>query len=177
MCDSSAMAGPAIASLAEEHFDDLKPLWRALYEHHTALTPHLRDREVPFEKSWETRRGLERGWLSSEPRSFVLVAQDADGCVGYAFVRVRSGDGFAASWRVSDPLAELATLAVLPEVRGQGVGSALLDAVEARLRELEIHDMVIAVVTNNSDAMRLYERRGAVPFVTQFIHRLDTDND
>jgi ribosomal protein S18 acetylase RimI-like enzyme len=74
-------------------------------------------------------------------------------------------------------LAELATLAVLPEVRGQGVGSALLDAVEARLRDLGIHDMVIAVVTSNRDAMRLYERRGAVPFVTQFIHRLDADDD
>jgi hypothetical protein len=37
--------------------------------------------------------------------------------------------------------------------------------------------MVIAVVTNNRDAMRLYERRGAVPFVTQFIHRLDADSD
>jgi GNAT superfamily N-acetyltransferase len=171
------MVGPAIVPLAEEHFDDLEPLWRALYEHHTALTPHLRDREVPFEQSWETRRGLERGWLSSEPRSFVLVAQDGDGCVGYAFVRVRSGDGFAASWSVSDPLAELATLAVLPEVRGQGVGSALLDAVESTLRDLGIRDMVIAVVTNNKDAMRLYERRGAVPFVTQFIHRLDADND
>ena len=79
-------------------------------------------------------------------------------------------------WSVSDRLAELA-LAVLPEVRGQGGGSALLDAVEARLRDLGVHDMVIAVVTNNRDAMRLYERRGAVPFVTQFIHRLDADND
>lgn len=171
------MARPAIAPLAKERFDDLKPLWRALYEHHTKLSPHLRGREVPFEESWETRRRLERGWLSSDSRSFVLVAHGAERYLGYAFVRVRSGAGFAASWSVSDPLAELATLAVLPEVRGQGVGSALLDAVDARLRELGLHDMVIAVITTNSDAMRLYERRGAVPFVTQLIHRVQAGND
>jgi ribosomal protein S18 acetylase RimI-like enzyme len=56
-------------------------------------------------------------------------------------------------------------LAVLPQWRGQGVGSALLDAVEARLRELRVEDMVISVVTTNDDAMRLYRRRGAEPFV------------
>lgn len=75
---------------------------------------------------------------------------------------------------VVDPerLAELVILAVLPDWRGQGVGSALLDAVEARLRELAVEDMVISVVTTNDDAMRLYRRRGAEPFVTELIQRV-----
>ncbi|HYM44766.1 MAG TPA: GNAT family N-acetyltransferase [Solirubrobacteraceae bacterium] len=161
-----------IVPVPEDCFDDLKPLWRALYDHHSALTPHLRHREVPFERAWEARRGLEREWLQSEPQSFVLAAQNADDYVGYAFVRVRSGDGFAASWSASHPLAELVTLVVLPEARGRGAGSALLDAVEAKLQELGVEDMVIAVVTTNTEAMRLYERRGAVPFITQFVHRI-----
>jgi ribosomal protein S18 acetylase RimI-like enzyme len=166
------MTGPVIVPVPKDRFDDLKPLWRALYDHHRALTPHLRDREIPFERAWETRRDLEQEWLRSEPQSFVLAAQDAGSYAGYVFVRVRSGDGFAASWSASHPMAELATLVVLPEARGQGAGSALLDAVDAKLGELGIEDMVIAVVTTNTDAMLLYERRGAVPFITQFIHRV-----
>ena len=74
-----------------------------------------------------------------------------------------------------DPLADLATLAVLPELQGQGVGSALLDRVDARLQELKIDDLVIDVVSTNIDAIRLYERRGAVPLVTKFIHRVQPD--
>jgi ribosomal protein S18 acetylase RimI-like enzyme len=166
------VTGPVIVPVPEDRLDDLKPLWRVLYDHHSALTPHLREREVPFDRAWETRRNLEREWLQCEPQSFVLAAQNTDGYVGYAFVRVRSGEGFAASWNASQPLAELVTLVVLPEARGQGAGSALLDAVEAKLGELEIEDMVIAVVTTNTEAVRLYERRGAVPFITQFIHRV-----
>jgi ribosomal protein S18 acetylase RimI-like enzyme len=166
------MTGSTIVPVPEDRFDDLEPLWRALYDHQSTLTPHLRDREVPFERAWETRRNLERKWLQSEPQSFVLAAQDTGRYVGYAFVRVRSGDGFAASWSASHPLAELATLVVLPEARGHGTGSALLDEVEAKLGELGIEDMIVAVVTTNTDAIRLYERRGALPFITQFIHRV-----
>jgi ribosomal protein S18 acetylase RimI-like enzyme len=161
-----------VIAVSHDSLDDLEPLWRALYDHHQALTPHLRDRERAFEQAWPTRRQIEREWLKTEPQSFVLAARDADRIVGYAFVRIRSAATYAASWTTSDPLADLATLAILPELRGRGIGSALLDAVDARLRELAVADMTIDVVTTNVDAMRLYERRGAVPFVTTLIHRV-----
>ncbi len=168
----------AIVPVPEDRFEDLKPLWRALYDHQTRLSPHLRDREVPFERAWENRRGLEREWFGAQPRSFVLAAQDGGArYVGYAFVRIISGEGFAVSWNASHPLAELITLVVAPEARGQGVGSKLLDAVEARLRELEIEDMAIGVISTNTEAIRLYERRGAVPFLTQFLHRVRAAED
>ena len=170
------MAIPVVIPIPQLRLDDLQPVWRALYEHHTALTPHLRDREVPFEQAWQSRREIEREWLASEPDSFVLAAQDAGGYVGYAFVRVRPGAGIAASWRASDPLAELAILVVLPEMRGQGVGSMLLDTVKAKLGELGIEDMLIGVITTNTKAMRLYERRGDV-ILTQFVHRVHLSRD
>jgi GNAT superfamily N-acetyltransferase len=162
----------AIVSVPAERHCDLEPLWRALYEHHIALTPHLRDRVVPFEVAWATRHKIDREWLQSEPQSFVLAAEDADRYVGYAFLRVRSGVGIAAAWNASDPLAELATLAVLPEFRGRGVGSAIMDAAEERLRALGINDMTIDVITANVEAVPFYERRGAVPFITKFIHHV-----
>lgn len=173
----SSVAVPVVIPVPQDRLDDLQPVWRALYQHHTALTPHLRDREVPFEQAWESRRAIEKQWFATEPESFVLAAQCTGRYVGYAFVRVRPGAGFGASWSASDPLAELAILAVLPEIRRQGIGSMLLDAVEARLHELGIEDMLIGVITTNTDAMRLYERRGAVPFLTQFVHRVQSASE
>ena len=168
------MTDPTVVSLPANRLDDLQPIWYALYEHHMGLTPHLRDRALPFEQAWRARQRIETEWLASEPDSFILAAREGDRYVGYAFVRVRSGADFAASWSASDPMAELAILAVLPEARGRKTGSALLDAVEARLRELQIGDMLIGVITTNIDAMRLYERRGAVPFITHFVQRVSS---
>jgi ribosomal protein S18 acetylase RimI-like enzyme len=166
------MTDRAVVSVSPDRLDALEPLWRALYEYQTALTPHLCDRVRPYDQAWKEHQRIKAEWLVAEPDSFVLATREADRYVGYAFVRVRPGARFAVSWSASDPLAELAILAVLPEARGQGVGSALLDAVEARLRELRIEDMVIDVITTNTDAMRLYERRGAVPFLTNFVQRV-----
>jgi ribosomal protein S18 acetylase RimI-like enzyme len=172
LCESSGMADFAVVSVSMDRLEDLQPLWCVLYEHHMALTPHLRDRIRPYEQAWKEHERLMEEWLAAEPDSFVLAVEEADRYLGYAFVRVRPGAIFAVSWSASDPLAELAILAVLPEARGKGVGSALLDAVEARLQELQIDDMVIDVITTNTDAMRLYERRGALPFLTNFVQRV-----
>jgi ribosomal protein S18 acetylase RimI-like enzyme len=169
LCESLGMTDFAVVSVPTDRLEGLQPLWRVLYEHHMALTPHLRDRVRPYEQTWKEHERLMQEWLVTEPDSFVLGAEEAGRYLGYAFVRVRPSALFAVSWSASDPLAELAILAVLPEARGKGVGSALLDAVEARLRELQIKDMVIDVITTNTDAMRLYERRGALPFLTNFV--------
>jgi ribosomal protein S18 acetylase RimI-like enzyme len=152
--------------------DELEPLWRELYERHNAVTPHLSERVRPFAQAWASRRNAESRWQQAEPDSFVLAAHFHGRLAGYAFVRVRSGAGFAESWTFSDPIGDLVTLVVLPELRGQGIGSALLDAVEARLHELGIADLVITVIATNTDAARLYERRGAVPFITDLVQRV-----
>lgn len=169
------MTATAIAPVPPSRLSELEPLWRALYQHQGPITPHLHDRAVSIEAAWETRSRIEREWLRNERESFVLAAEEDGRYVGYALTRVRSGKDFAASWRVSDPLGELATLAVLPEHRDRGLGSALLDGVEQRLAQLGVKDMIIGVITTNVDAMRLYERRGAVPFVTELVQRIEPD--
>jgi len=166
------MSGFEIATLPVEQLDELQPIWRSLYEHHLALTPYMRERARPPHEAWQARRQVEREWLAAEPSSFVLVATRDGAPIGYAFVRVRPGALFATSWRASDPLAELSILAVAPGERGVGVGTALLDAVEARLADLGVADMTIDVVAGNAGALRLYERRGAVPFVVELIQRV-----
>lgn len=163
-----------IVAVPRSSLDDLAPLWQALYVRHNELTPHLKDRSRPFSVAWESRRNAERRWLAAEPDSFVLAARSGGAYVGYAFVRIRSGAGFAESWSFSDPIGDLVTLVVLPEFRGQGIGSALLDAVEAKLHELGVEDLVITVITTNAEAARLYKRRGAVPFIADLVQRVRT---
>ncbi|MGA2164572.1 MAG: hypothetical protein ABSH36_08880 [Solirubrobacteraceae bacterium] len=44
-----------------------------------------------------------------------------------------------------------------------------MDAVEARLARMGIADLAITVIATNAEAIPFYERRGAVPFITEFI--------
>ncbi|MGA2164573.1 MAG: hypothetical protein ABSH36_08885 [Solirubrobacteraceae bacterium] len=113
------MSDIVIVEMANDRLDELEPLWRALYDHHNSVTPHLADRSRPFEVAWRSRRQTELKWLQAEPDSFVIAAQLVGQIVGYAFVRVRSGAGFAESWSVSDPLADLATLSVSRSSEGK----------------------------------------------------------
>ena len=109
----------AVVLVPTDRLGDLQPLWRVLYEHHVALTPHLRDRVRPYEQAWKEHERLMGEWLAAESDSFVLGAQEAGRYFGYAFVRVRPGARFAVSWSASDPLAELAFLAVRPKLAGK----------------------------------------------------------
>ncbi len=54
-------------------------------------------------------------------------------------------------------MAWIATIAVLPEQRGRGIGSTLLQACEARLGVPQIR---LSVRASNSDAIRLYRVAG-----------------
>lgn len=121
--------------------------------------------------SWRDRRALERRWLEEEPRSFVLGAESDGAIVGYAFVRLIATNT-SASLAMSDPHAELVTLSVGPDMRGRGIGGMLMRAVDAELRRLGASDLTLGVITTNSDAVRFYEREGAVPFVTVFLRRV-----
>jgi L-amino acid N-acyltransferase YncA len=49
---------------------------------------------------------------------------------------------------------------VAREHRGQGIGDALLGALEQRARALGYHKLVLAAFPSNAPGMRLYERHG-----------------
>jgi ribosomal protein S18 acetylase RimI-like enzyme len=51
-------------------------------------------------------------------------------------------------------------LAVDEDLRGQGIGSALMDAMEQRARELGSKRLILNVGAKNEVARRLYDRRG-----------------
>jgi len=63
----------------------------------------------------------------------------------------------AGDLRPSEHLAWIATLGVLPEYRGRGIGTALLQECEARLRLPYIR---LSVRASNQAAIRLYTHNG-----------------
>jgi [ribosomal protein S18]-alanine N-acetyltransferase len=67
--------------------------------------------------------------------------------------------GYAVSWCVIDE-AELANLAVVPSLRGQGIGAALLDRAMADARGAGCVVMHLEVRESNSSARALYASRG-----------------
>jgi ribosomal protein S18 acetylase RimI-like enzyme len=124
-----------IVAAGPERIDELRPLWLQLHHHHQSVSP-----VQPFvddETSWARRR------------------------VGYAMVRIHEGGD--DSWALSDRWAEVSTLVVDERRRGQGIGSALLDAVDAELASRGVRDLMIGVMEGNDGARRLYESRGLVP--------------
>ena len=67
--------------------------------------------------------------------------------------------GYAVSWCVVDE-AELANLAVVPSLRGHGLGAALLDRAMADARGAGCVVMHLEVRESNSSARALYASRG-----------------
>jgi GNAT superfamily N-acetyltransferase len=160
-----------IVRLSPERLGELESLWSALYAHHHSLTPHLASRARPMSDAWRDHVALERQWLADEPGSFVLGAELNGRLVGYAFVRIVA-EKLAVSWTISNPYADLTVLSVLPELRGRGIGAMLMDATNAELRRQGIRDLAITVITTNTDAERLYKRRGATPYTTVLLQQV-----
>jgi ribosomal-protein-alanine N-acetyltransferase len=76
---------------------------------------------------------------------------------------VRSADrpviGFCAFWLVVDEI-HINNVAILPELRGQGIGTALMTRVFEEASRLGARRATLEVRSSNERARRLYERLG-----------------
>jgi GNAT superfamily N-acetyltransferase len=170
---SRAPQGIGIEPLGAEGVDELEPLARAMHAHHRSVDPAIPGIPPRDEDGWwAIRRGRYVAWLD-RPDAFALVARRAEDPttpIGYAVVSIHEGPD--DSHRTGERFAELQSLAVLDGARGAGVGTALLRAVYARLRELGIEELAIGVLATNAAARRLYEREGFRPWVTIMLGRV-----
>jgi len=64
--------------------------------------------------------------------------------------------------RVTEDEAEVLTLAVAPQIRRQGVATALLTGAMTAAREQAARTMVLEVAIGNATARSLYDRAGFV---------------
>lgn len=63
------------------------------------------------------------------------------------------------------PLLNIHDLVVHADVRGQGIGQALLQWAEMQARQLGCCKLTLEILANNRPAMRSYERAGFAPYV------------
>lgn len=147
-------ANVTIERLASADIELVGPLWMQLMDHIAAL-PGALVPVRPSDESWRLERREMLAELASE--AFVLVARRDARVVGYAFVCIEGADPV---WYTGDSHATLATLCVDQAERGNGIGGALLDAVDAELARRGVEDVEIGVDTGNVVAAELYEQRG-----------------
>jgi GNAT superfamily N-acetyltransferase len=141
-----------------DRISEVEPLYRDLHRHHRAVatTPLVTDEDL----SWSRRADWYRGILANGA-GFLVIARRDDSPVGYALVELHPGPD--DTWPIGDAYGEVQSLAVAPSERGGGLGGRLMDAVDAELARLGVHDLAVGVLAGNEDAIRFYERRGLRP--------------
>jgi GNAT superfamily N-acetyltransferase len=149
----------AISRISPDQLDDVREAFLALHQHHQEVSA------VPVHadagRAWELRRAVYEEVISGDD-GFALAARDGRGrVVAYAVVKVHRGPDDTFPYRGDH--GEVYSLSVLPDLRGAGVGSQLLDAVDRELDAVGITDLAIAALAGNDGAIRLYQRRGLVP--------------
>ncbi|OLT17168.1 hypothetical protein BJF80_03015 [Serinicoccus sp. CUA-874] len=131
-----------------------------------------------------TSAAVDPAGLSAQGLELVELADDADADLLDAFGRTHGedpymgfpGHGFASLWlaardevgqivavgalhELGSGMPHLAGLVVRPELRGQGIGALLTEALTARAVQ-EAGVSTLSVFTSNAGAVRLYERLG-----------------
>ncbi len=157
-----------VVELQVSEVDRVAPLFQQLVDFHREVIEGAwptRSKEA----AWAHRRGQYVEWLGSGSARMLAAVPAGDSSappVGYAVLSVKPS---MASWDVNERIGELETLAVAEGARGEGIGSELIEACRALLREEGITHWSVAVVEANADATRLYEREGFRPFYRQML--------
>jgi ribosomal protein S18 acetylase RimI-like enzyme len=157
---------PAVISrTGAEALDRLEPLWLELHHHHQAVGGEALRPYVDDAHSWAARRAMYARFLGAPHGSFVLLAERGGALLAYAMVAISPVEDTWVddTWRTGPLLAEIETLSVTRAARGQGIGTALLDRIDAELAAAGIADVVIGAFAANTSALALYERRGFRP--------------
>jgi ribosomal protein S18 acetylase RimI-like enzyme len=141
----------------------VEPLWVAVHHQHAKTMPELAP-YVTDAQTWAVRRVL-YAELLAKPDTLLLLAFDGEMAIGYGLAHVMELEDtwIPDTWQTGSRIGEIESLSVLPEYRGSGLGSELLEALERHLREQGVRDLILGALPGNTDAIRLYERRGYRP--------------
>jgi GNAT superfamily N-acetyltransferase len=124
--------------------------WQTAYR---GIVSDERLAELPVER-W--RREVTDGLRSPVADAFTRIAEDDGAFVGYCYVAAPPREAADAA----EGVAELVALYVNHEQRGQGAGSALLEAALERLAELGYVRAFLWTFAENERTISFYERHG-----------------
>lgn len=134
--------------------DDQAFLWETLY-----LSLYVREGEKPFDREVVNEPHLAKyveDWGQAGDVGYIAI-NDLQQPIGTVTARVLPEDNQGYGY-IDDVTPEL-ELAVLDEYRGQGVGTALMQALLTELRQQQIAQVSLSVDPSNP-VVRLYERLG-----------------
>jgi GNAT superfamily N-acetyltransferase len=148
--------------------DAVGPLWTAMVDHHRRLAGTDLPVRPPAD-SWEICRA-DYARALADGSGLLLLAREGGRAVGYAFLLlVPSGQMFD----FGELRGEVDALAVAPDVRGAGVGTALLERARQELWDRGCRYWSIGVLEANAGAAALYERVGFRPWLRELAAPLD----
>ena len=101
----------------------------------------------------DVRTGLIPG-LRRHPTTLIFLAFDGVQPIGAAVCFI----GFSSF--AAKPIINIHDFVVLPASRGKGIGRRLLEAVEAKARELGCCKLTLEVMDKNHQAIRMYQAAG-----------------
>jgi ribosomal protein S18 acetylase RimI-like enzyme len=155
MTDNVTLARGAAADLPA-----LEPLWVSVHHRHAESMPELGP-YVSDAKTWTERRALYEA-LIAKPDTVLVLARAGEELVGYGLAHVLplAETWIGDTWVTGERIGEIESVAVLAAHRGHGIGSRLLDELEAALAADGVEDLILGVLPGNDAAIRLYERRG-----------------
>ncbi|MFR9778706.1 N-acetyltransferase family protein [Micromonospora sp. MS34] len=160
--------GPAVRPASMADVPSLVDLRLANAVAHLALDPHTY--RVPQREA--VVRHFTAALADESGRSAVLVAEAQDGRVVGMVEVLRRPDPPEHQILRPEPSAEVHTV-VLPDVRGLGVGSALLRAAQRWATDRGIRYLSAGIHHRNVDAVRFYRRHGHTDAGLSLGRRLD----
>jgi ribosomal protein S18 acetylase RimI-like enzyme len=105
----------------------------------------------------------------SNPQTVVLVAVRHDDVVGYSYAALEGNDYMA----LRGPAGVIYDLVVDPAERRKGIGSALMEASVAALRELGAPRVLLFTAEKNHIAQAMFERSGFRRTMIEMTRELD----
>jgi ribosomal protein S18 acetylase RimI-like enzyme len=149
---TSAGAQVRIRPARLEDAGALADVYLSSAELHVRLDPSL------YRKlEWEPLEERYRSRLPSADDNAILVADIGGEVVGFVDVQLKRPDGEPRMLR--EAVSAEIDIAVLPESRGSGVGTELMNAAEAWSFEHGAEFMTLQVHTANLEAIRFYQDR------------------
>lgn len=148
----------------------LADLWKAMVEHHRRVVG-AQWPVLEADVAWERRREHYSAWLA-DGSGFIFVADSADTQrpIGYLACRLLPA---GPTFDLGELRGDVDSLIIAEAARGQGIGSALLNACRAELQSRGVRYWSIAVVEANTQAVKLYERLGFRPFVRSMLAEIN----
>jgi ribosomal protein S18 acetylase RimI-like enzyme len=142
-----------------DRIDDVEPVYRALYDHHVAVTTWRPAPERGADVAWQRRRKRYEKTLSSDDGILLIAERDED-ILGALVGEVEDPADGSDTFAVPTSTAHVHDLAVLPEAQGAGIGRTLMERFERELHERGVRSYGLDVMAGNDVARRFYAAFG-----------------